>query len=100
MAKVEIEEAWTLKDVMRFFNVKDSRVITQKFIKQQGMKFYRAGIEYRFRPKDVFEFENHLKEIEQEKMMLLIPIKHKRKCKAPKIDFEKKKINLEQLRVI
>lgn len=100
MSKVEIEQAWTLRDVMKFFNVKDSRVITQKFIKRQGLKYFRVGTDYRFRPKDVFEFEEHLKNIAHEEILCFVPIKQKRKCNAPKIDFEKKKINLEKLRVV
>lgn len=100
MPKVEIENAWTLKDVMNFFNVRDSRIITQKFIKKQGLKFYKVGIEYRFSPQDVLEFENYLKEIAQEEIISFIPLKPKRRCNAPKIDFEKKKINLEQLKVV
>ena len=100
MQRVEIEKAWTLKDVMTFFNVKDSRTVTQKFIKQQGLKFYKVGAEYRFRQQDVLEFENYLKEISQEEIIIFTPLKPKRKCNAPKIDFEKKKINLEQLRVV
>ena len=100
MPNVEIESAWSLRDVMKYFNVDDSRVITQKLIKEQGLKFYKVGIKYRFRPKDVYEFEEHLKEISQEKIISIMPIKTKRKCNAPKIDFEKKKINLEKLRVI
>lgn len=100
MPKMEIESAWTLQDVMKFFNVEDSRVITQKLIKEQGLKFYKVGIKYRFRPKDVFEFEEHLKEISQENVISFMPIRPKRKCNAPRIDFEKKKINLEKLRVV
>ena len=100
MQKIEIEKAWTLKDVMTFFNVKDSRTVTQKFIKQQGLKFFRVGTEYRFRTKDVLEFENYLKDLSQEEIISFIPIKPKRRYNAPKFDFEKKKINLEQLKVI
>lgn len=100
MARTEIESAWTLKDVMKFFNVKDSRTVTERYIKQQGLKFYRSGVEYRFSPKDVLEFEQRLKEIAHEEIVSRIPIKPKRKCHAPKIDFEKKRINLEELRVV
>ena len=100
MSKKEIESEWTLQDVMKFFNVEDSRVITKTLIKEQGLKFYKVGIKYRFSPKDVFEFKERLKELSQEKIIGFTPIQTKRKCNAPKIDFEKKKINLEKLRVI
>ena len=33
-----------------------------------------------------------LKEISQEEIIIFTPLKPKRKCNAPKIDFEKKKI--------
>jgi excisionase family DNA binding protein len=100
MSKKEIEPAWTLQDVMQYFNVGDSRVVTGKLIKEQGLKFYKVGIKYRFRAKDVYEFEEQLKQISQEEIIKYMPIKRKRKCHAPKIDFEKKRINLEELRVI
>lgn len=96
-----IERAWNLKDVMLYFNVKDSRMITQNFIKKKGLKFYRAGAEYRFRPKDVMDFEEQLKTMAQESLNLYVPnISVKRKARKIKVDFEKKKINLEKLRVI
>ena len=98
MSKIEAE--WTLQDVMKYFNVGDSRVVTEKLIKEQGLKFYKVGIKYRFSPQDVFDFKEHLKELAQEKIIKTIPIKRKRKCHAAKIDFEKKRINLEELRVI
>ena len=100
MSKREIEPAWTLQEVMRYFNIRDSRTVTERYIKQQGLKFYRSGNEYRFRAKDVYEFEESLKEIARQEILSRIPIKPKRKCHAPKIDFEKKRINLEELRVI
>lgn len=89
----------TTKEVMDFFNVKDSRTIT-KFIRQ-GLKVIPIGTkDYRFKQEDVEEFAEHLKELAQEKVMQINPIKKKALHNNFQIDFEKKKINLELNKVI
>ena len=89
----------TTKEVMEYFKVKDSRTIT-KFIKQ-GLKVIPIGQkDYRFKPEDVEEFAEHLKEIAQEDLIKICPIKRKTKSKAIKVDYEKIRINRELNRVI
>lgn len=90
---------WTTKQVMEYFNVKDSRTIT-KFIKQ-GLKVVPIGQrDYRFDPKDVEEFAEHLKELAQEKIIQNNPIRKKYPHKTMHIDFEKIRINKELNRVV
>lgn len=89
----------TTKQVMEYFQVKDSRTIS-KFIKQ-GLKVIPIGTkDFRFKQEDVEEFAEHLKEQAQEKMIQIYPIKKKAKYKTVDIDFEKRKINLTQNRVV
>ena len=89
----------TTKQVMEYFNVKDSRTIT-KFIKQ-GLKVIPIGQrDYRFDQKDVEEFAEYLKELAQEKIIQSNPIKRKYPHKTLAIDFEKMRINRELNRVV
>lgn len=89
----------TTKQVMEYFQVKDSRTI-MKFIKQ-GLKVIPIGSkDYRFKQEDVEEFAEHLKELAQEKIIQQNPIPRKHKCKAVNIDFEKIRINRELNRVV
>ena len=84
---------------MEFFNVKDSKTIS-KFIRQ-GLKVIPIGQkDYRFKQDDLEEFTEHLKELAQEKIVQLNPIKRKAKCKTINIDYEKRKINLELNKVV
>lgn len=85
-----------LQQVKDRFQVKDTRTITVKFAKM-GLKSIKIGNKYRFDLKDI---EEKLKEQQQEKILQIYPIKQKRKCNTINIDYEKKKINLTQLRVI
>lgn len=88
----------TLEETKKHFRVKDNRTII-KFIKQ-GLKFIKIGTQYRFDLKDIEEFENKLKEEQQEILIMKNPIKRTRKNITTQIDFEKKKINLTQLKVV
>lgn len=89
----------TTKEVMEYFNVKDSRTIS-KFIKQ-GLKVIPIGKkDYRFKQEDVEEFAEHLKELAQEEIILTNPIKRKAKNKTLNVDYEKLKINRELNRVV
>ena len=89
----------TTKQVMEYFNVKDSRTIS-KFIKQ-GLKVIPIGSkDYRFKKEDVEEFAEHLKEFAQEKIIQEHPIPRKHKSKTTKIDFEKIRANRVLNRVI
>ena len=50
--------------------------------------------------KDIEEFEEKLKNEEQEKLIQIYPIKKKRKSKTLNVDFEKIRINRELNRVV
>ena len=89
----------TLEEVKQRFKVKDNRTITIKFAKQ-GLKFIRIGTQYRFDLKDIEEFEQKLKEEQEERIMQLYSIKPKKKCKTLNIDYEKRRINLMENRVV
>lgn len=89
----------TTKQVMEYFNVKDSRTIT-KFIKQ-GLKVIPIGAkDYRFKQEDVEEFAEHLKELAQKEVIQIKPIERKTKCKTMNIDYEKIRINKQLNRVV
>ena len=89
----------TTKQVMQYFNVKDSRTIS-KFV-EQGIKVIPIGQkDYRFKQEDIEEFAEHLKELAQEKIMHTYQIKRKSKCKTVNIDYEKIRINRELNRVV
>lgn len=89
----------TLEEVKKRFRVKDNRTIVVTFAKQ-GLKFIRIGTRYRFDLKDVEEFEEKLKDEQQEKILDIYPIQRKRKHKTTHVDFEKRRINLTQNRVV
>ncbi len=89
----------TTKEVMQYFNVKDSRTIS-KFIRM-GMKVIPIGQkDFRFKIEDVEEFAEQLKKLAQEKITPIRPIKRKARNKTCNIDYEKRKINLEMNRVV
>lgn len=89
----------TTKQVMEYFNVKDSRTIT-KFIKQ-GLKVIPIGLkDYRFKQEDIEDFSEHLKELAQEKIVQANPIRRKTKNKTLNVDYEKRRINLELNKVV
>ncbi len=89
----------TTKQVMEYFNVKDSRTIS-KFIKQ-GLKVIPIGAkDYRFKQEDVEAFAEHLKELAQEEIIQVCSIKQKRKCKTMNVDYEKIRANKVLNRVI
>lgn len=89
----------TLEETKKYFKVKDNRTITVKFVKQ-GLKFIKIGTQYRFDLKDIEEFEQKLKDEQQDKLIQIYPIKKKSKCKTINIDYEKRKINLIQNKVV
>lgn len=89
----------TLEQVKERFQVKDNRTIVVKFARQ-GLRFIKIGTQYRFDLKDIEEFEERLKNEEQEKLIQIYPIKKKRKSKTLNVDFEKIRINRELNRVV
>ena len=89
----------TLEQVKERFQVKDNRTIVVKFARQ-GLRFIKIGTQYRFDLKDIQEFEERLKNEEQEKLIQIYPIKKKRKSKTLNVDFEKMRINRELNRVV
>ena len=89
----------TLEETKKYFKVKDNRTVTVKFI-QQGLKFIKIGTQYRFDLKDIEEFEKKLKNEQQEKLIQIYPIKRKTKYKTINVDYEKRKINLIQNKVV
>ena len=89
----------TTKQVMEYFQVKDSRTIAK--FRKQGLKFIEIGSKnYRYKQEDVEDFAEHKKELAQEKIMHTYPIKRKPKCKTVNIDYEKIRINRELNRVV
>lgn len=93
-----MERLLTTKQAAEIFQVSE-RTITQKFIKE-GLKFVPIGTkDYRFDLKDVLEFIEIRKEIAQEKIDF-VPVKRKPSHKTLEVDFQKRKINLEQNRVV
>ena len=89
----------TLEQVKERFQVKDNRTIVVKFARQ-GLRFIKIGTQYRFDLKDIQEFEERLKNEEQEKLIQIYPIKKKRKSKTLNVDFDKIRINRELNRVV
>lgn len=89
----------TLEQVKERFQVKDNRTIVVKFARQ-GLRFIKIGTQYRFDLKDIQEFEERLKNEEQEKLIQIYPVKKKRKSKTLNVDFEKMRINRELNRVV
>ena len=69
----------TLEETKKHFRVKDNRTII-KFT-QQGLKFIKIGTQYRFDLKDIEEFEEKLKNEEQEKMTKFTQLKEKESLK-------------------
>ena len=64
----------TTKQVMQYFNVKDSRTIAK--FRKQGLKFIEIGSkDYRYKKEDVEEFAEHKIELAQEKIRSIYPIK-------------------------
>lgn len=89
----------TMEQVKDRFQIKDTRTITVKFAKM-GLKFIKIGNKYRFDLKDIEEFEEKLKEEQQEKLIEIYPIKRKSKSKTIQVDYEKIRINKVLNRVI
>lgn len=93
------EKLLTTKQVAEKFQV-CSRVITQKFIKE-GLKFIKVGTkDYRFVEKDVDEFIEIKKQLAEQELEPIKPIKRKTKCRTLNIDYQKRKINLELNKVV
>ena len=92
----------TTEEVKHYFQVKDTRTI-KKFIKQ-GLKYIPIGTrDYRFERKDVEEFAEHLKELAQQELLEIYPIKkirQRRKSKTINLDYEKLRINRELNKVV
>ena len=65
-----------------------------------GLKFIKIGNKYRFDLKDIEEFEEKLKEEQQEKLIEIYPIKRKSKSKTIQVDYEKIRVNKVLNRVI
>lgn len=94
-----MEKLLTTKEAMQYFNVKDSRTIS-KFIRI-GLKVIPIGKkDFRFKQEDLEEFAEHLKELAQEKIIQVNPVKRKAKHKTLNVDYEKRRINLELNKVI
>lgn len=89
----------TMEQVKDRFQIKDTRTITVKFAKM-GLKFIKIGNKYRFDLKDIEEFEEKMKEEQQEKLIEIYPIKRKFKSKTINVDYEKIRANRVLNRVI
>lgn len=94
-----MEKLLTTKEAMQYFNVKDSRTIS-KFIRM-GLKVIPIGQrDFRFKLEDLEEFAEHLKELAQQNIIQVNPIRRKAKSRTLNIDYEKRRINLELNRVV
>ena len=89
----------TMEQVKDRFQIKDTRTITVKFAKM-GLKFIKIGNKYRFDLKDIEEFEEKLKEEQQEKLIEIYPIRRKSKSKTIQVDYEKIRTNRILNRVV
>ncbi len=89
----------TMEQVKDRFQIKDTRTITVKFAKM-GLKFIKIGNKYRFDLKDIKEFEEKLKEEQQEKLIEVYPIKRKSKSKTIQVDYAKIRANKVLNRVV
>lgn len=94
-----MEHLLTTKEAMQYFNVKDSRTIS-KFIRM-GLKVIPIGQkDFRFKQEDLEEFAEHLKELAQQEIKQIYPVKRKARSKTVNIDYEKIRINRELNRVV
>lgn len=94
-----MEKLLTTREVAKIFRVTE-QTITQKFIKE-GLKYFPIGErDYRFDMKDIEEFVELKKELAENKMVVKGPIKKKVRNKELNIDYQKRKINIEQLKVV
>ena len=89
----------TMEQVKERFQIKDTRTITIKFARM-GLKYIKIGNKYRIDLKDIEEYEQKLKEEQQEKFTEIYPIKRKHKSKTLNVDFEKLRINRELNKVV
>lgn len=93
------ENLLTMEEAKQFFRVKDTRTI-KKFIRQ-GLKYIPIGSkDYRFERKDLEEFKEHLKELAQQDLVQIYPVKRKSKCRTFNVDYEKLRINRELNKVV
>ena len=93
------ERLWTMEEVKNYFGVKNNKTI-HKFI-TQGLKVFKVGSkDYRFNIKDIKEFEEIQKQANQAEMVKINPVKMKPVHKRLDIDYQKRKINIEQLKVV
>lgn len=94
-----MEKLLTTKEVAKIFGVTE-RTVTQKFIKE-GLKYFPVGSkDYRFSIKDIEEFVDLKKELAESKVVEVNHIKKKVRNKTINIDYQKRKVNIEQLKVI
>lgn len=94
-----MEKLLTTKEVSKIFGVTE-RTITQKFIKE-GLKHFPIGSkDFRFSIKDIEEFIELKKELAENKVIEINPINKRARSKSINIDYQKRKINIEQLKVI
>ncbi len=93
-----MEKLLTTKEVAEMFGVEQRTIY--KFIKE-GLKCIPIGPkDFRYSQKDVEEFIENKRQLAQEGIIQINPIKRKTKSRTLNIDYQKKKINLEQLKVV
>ncbi len=89
----------TTKQVMEYFNVKDSRTIAK--FRREGLPYIEIGPkDYRYKFEDLEKFTEYKKEQAQEKGIQENPILRKHKSKSINVDFEKIRINRVLNRVV
>lgn len=90
-----MEELLTTQEVADYFKV-DCRTVTQKFIKE-GLKYFPIGKrDYRYDKRDVLEFKENKKEDSQFNDIYTAAHKVKRR----RINSEKQRINIQELRIV
>ena len=93
------ENLLTTKEVMQYFQVKDSRTIAK--FRRQGLKFIKIGSkDYRYKKEDIEDFAEHLKQLAQEEIIQIYPVKRKYLSRKIDFDLEKMQINRELNKVV
>lgn len=93
-----MEKLLTTKEVAEMFGVEQRTIY--KF-RKEGLKCIPIGAKnFRYSLKDIEEFMENKKQLAQEEIIQINPIKRKTRSRTLNIDYQKKKINLEQLKVV
>lgn len=93
-----MEKMLTTKEVAEMFGVEQRTIY--KF-RKEGLKCIPIGTkDFRYSIKDIEEFIENKRQLAQEEVIKINPIKRKTRSRTLNIDYQKKKINLEQMKVV